>query len=162
MFEIETKLYAFALGYAQRQAAEIEESKLNHQPFPGANTPLWILGHLAVCTDYAARVLGGSLECPKDWHRSFGMKSKPADLKPPYPAKADLLQSLASGHERVTALALKADPAALAAPHGVDVLANTPIKTLADALAHLMTTHELLHLGQLSAWRRAMGFDPLF
>lgn len=162
MFETETRLYAFSLAYAQKQVAEIDEAKFNHQPFPGANTPLWILGHLAVCTDYGASVFGQHFNCPKDWHRNFGMKSSPSSVSPPHPTKDALLQALAAGHERLTQLALNADPAILAAPHAVDVLKNTPIKTVGDTLAHLMTTHEMMHLGQLSAWRRAMGHAPLF
>lgn len=162
MFETEARLYAFSLAYAQRQAAEIDESKLNHQPFPGANTPLWILGHLAVCTDYGASVFGQPSNCPKDWHRNFGMKSSPRAVAPPHPTRDALLKALATGHDRLTQLALKADPAILSAPHSVDVLKNTPIKTVGDTLAHLMTTHEMMHLGQLSAWRRAMGHAPLF
>jgi len=162
MFETEAKLYAFALGYARMQASDIDDAKMNHQPFPGANTPLWILGHLAVCTDYGASVFGQPFKCPNDWHKSFGMKSLPAAVAAPFPKKDELLQALATGHERLTQLAIKADPAALAAPHTVEVLKNTPIKTVGDALAHLMTTHEMMHLGQLSAWRRAMGYAPLF
>jgi len=35
------------------------------------------------------------------------------------------------------------------------------LPTRGDLLAHILTTHEATHLGQLSAWRRQLGFPPV-
>ena len=32
--------------------------------------------------------------------------------------------------------------------------------TVGDGLAYLLVSHEATHLGQLCAWRRAMGMEP--
>jgi hypothetical protein len=43
-------------------------------------------------------------------------------------------------------------------PHTLELrFLKGPLPTVGDLLAHLMTTHEAAHLGQLSAWRRLLG-----
>jgi uncharacterized damage-inducible protein DinB len=46
-------------------------------------------------------------------------------------------------------------------PHEVEFLKPTPLKTNRHLLSHLMTTHESMHIGQLSTWRRQMGFEKV-
>ena len=162
MFEREAKLYLYMMGMCRRLASDIEPALLDHQPAPGIKAPLWVLGHLAICTDYAARMLKLDLACPADWHANFGPKTSavvPASVRP---TKERLLAAMETGHERVTAAVAIASAEDLARPHGVELLKDTPLETRADVLAHLMTTHEAFHLGQLSTWRRQMGFAPLF
>jgi hypothetical protein len=55
-----------------------------------------------------------------------------------------------------------ADPTAMAAPQSFKFFVNTPIKTVGDCVALLMTTHFSLHIGQLSLMRRITGKPPLF
>ena len=67
MFERECTLYAFTMGYARLLAEDIDDARFAEQPAPGLNHPAWILGHLAICTDYAAGLLGLPAACPKPW-----------------------------------------------------------------------------------------------
>ncbi len=52
-------------------------------------------------------------------------------------------------------------PEVLDAPHAIELLKTTVLKTNGDVLAHLMTTHESFHLAQLSACRRKAGKGPV-
>lgn len=158
MFERECTLYAFVLGYAQRLVADLDEAEMAVQPAPGMNPPAWILGHLAIATDYALRLLGEATACPRDWHVRFGPGSVPPADPAAYPSKAELMAALERGHERVDTAARRATPERLEQPHGVEIaFLKEPLPTVGDLLAHLMTTHEAAHLGQLSAWRRLQG-----
>ncbi|MBX7166235.1 MAG: DinB family protein [Pirellulales bacterium] len=161
MFTHERTLYRFNLSMVQLIAADIPDDELRLVPFPGANPPAWILGHLAICTDFAARLLGLGRECPRAWHAMFGPGSKPAELGDNVPSKAELLAALVAGHARVTEAARTADPAAMQQPQTVEVLKGTPLETIGDVLAHLMCTHESFHIAQLSACRRKLGKAPL-
>jgi hypothetical protein len=62
-------------------------------------------------------------------------------------------------HARVAQALSEADTAALAQP-----LANEKMRahfpTVGDFAIFLMTSHEMDHLGQIAAWRRAMGLGP--
>ncbi len=101
MLERELTLYKFNLNYLRRLLADIAEADMTATPFAGANPPVWILGHLAVATDYAGRMLGLERACPRDWHAKFSPGSKPADLQAPLPTKAELLAAIENGHRRV-------------------------------------------------------------
>lgn len=160
MFDQEITLYRFALGYCQNLVADLTDAQLTTLPAQGGNPPAWILAHLAICTDFAAGLLGLPNVCPPGWHKQFGMGSKPAPGDA-YPSRDELLSALVVGHERVETAARAADPQKLQAPNPIARL-TAALPTKGDLLAHLMTTHAALHLGQLSVLRRQLGRPPLF
>jgi len=163
MFERELTIYSFLLNFARRLVADIDDAKFAEVPSPGVNHPAWLLGHLAISTDYAAGLLGQRFACPKTWFRIFGPGTNALPDRSLYPSKHELVEALENGHARVIPLAREADMVALAQPHGlqIDDFA-TSLPTKADVLTHLMTSHEAAHLGHLSNWRRQMGMPYLF
>lgn len=161
VLERELTLYKFNLNYLKLIAADIAESDMTVVPFAGANPPVWILGHLAVATDFAGRMLGLERACPRDWHVKFAPGSKPSDLQAPLPTKSDLLAAIENGHRRVAEAAPGASSEVLNKPHEVELLKPTNLKTNGDVLAHLMCTHIAFHLAQLSACRRHSGKGPI-
>jgi hypothetical protein len=160
MFERELTLYQFNLDYTKTLARDLDDGALHERPFAGGNPPVWILGHLAVSTDYAGRMLGLRPACPKEWHRQFGPGSKPDELAQPLPTKADLVTAIETGCRRVMEAAPNASAEFMDQPHSVELLKPTPLKTNGEVMAHLMTTHFSFHIAQLSACRRASGKGP--
>lgn len=161
MFESDCNVCGFMTQYSLRALADIDESKLDHQPLPGVNPPRWILGHLAISSDYALQAMGGPMRCPKEWHKRFGPGSPPIS-DGPKPSKEELIEAVISGYAAACAASCNADPAVMARPHSAAILKDTPIKTIGDLVTHLLTTHIAFHLGQLSAWRRQIGRSPLY
>lgn len=161
MFETEIKLYRFMSKYCQSLVDPIDDARLAEQPYPGANPPAWILGHLVICTDFAVQLLGGRPACPKEWHRMFSPGTTPPKDRAAYPSKAELVEAYERGHERVIEALGGASEEVLDAPHSVEILRGMPLETVRDVITHLMTTHESMHLGQLSAWRRQLGFGEI-
>lgn len=162
MFERETRLYEFCRGYCHRLMEDVADSEMNVQPAPNVNTPLWILGHLAVATDYATGLLGQRRACSEAWHTAFGPRTSALVALAPPPSKAELLAAIDLGHRHVANAVQKTDPDELELPHKVELFRDTPIQSVGDLLGHLMTTHVATHLGQLSLWRRLQGRAPLF
>lgn len=160
MLERECRLYALTLSYCRLLVKDIDDAKFCDQPAPGVNHPAWILGHLAVVTDYAARLLGDSMVCPKAWHKKFGPGSSLSTERSGYPSKAELMGALETGHERVTKCASQTTEERLAQPQSGPFF-KTELPTVGDLLGHLMTTHPCMHLGQLSTWRRCMGLGSV-
>ncbi|MEM8865414.1 MAG: DinB family protein [Planctomycetota bacterium] len=154
-------LYAFTLSMCESLMQDITDEELRRQPAAGVNTPAWILGHLAICTDSALRLLGNEKRLPEPWHKAYGMGSDPAADDAPKPTKDELLSALRKGHQLVAEAVAEADSASLDGPNPLKVLAST-LPTKSDLLAHLLSTHEAMHLGHLSNWRRQMGRPPLF
>lgn len=160
MFERESRLYATMLGLANLLAEGIDDEHLATPAPGGGNTPVWIFGHLAVVASSAVQRLGGVPTCPEDWGPRFGPGSKPPAPSDPRPMKAELLAALTRGHERLTLAVQSAPPDALSQPHNIPFLLEA-LPTRGDLLAHVMTTHEAFHLGQLSLWRRQMGLPSV-
>lgn len=117
----------------------------------------WILGHLAVSTDYALRLCGQRFQCPKDWHRTFA-RGTSGNVRPEFVVTVpEFVEKIVSGNEIIQKVCVELSAEMLEKDHNVEFLKNTPLKTNRDVLFHLITTHPGIHLGQLSTWRRIHG-----
>ncbi|MEX2186607.1 MAG: DinB family protein [Pirellulales bacterium] len=161
MFERELTLNRLMRHYGKSLVADIDDADMAAQPFDGANHPAWILGHVIVTFDGISKMLGHAATAPDKWGALFGRASTPTADRSAYPSKAELLAALDAALDAATAAAAEATPEQVAGPHSVEIL-KRGLPTKGDLIAMLLTTHFAQHLGQLSAWRRAMGGQPLF
>ena len=157
MFENECATNEFMIHYLELLVADLQDDDMDRIACDDFNPPRWILGHLAVYTDYALRVLGGRFCCSKDWHRSFTRGSEAGSVPEDRPGKAELVERICEGFAEVRKLTGTADQTVLQKEHAVPFLKGTALVSNAHVLSHLLTTHFAAHLGQLSAWRRIMG-----
>jgi hypothetical protein len=51
--------FRFTLAYAEKLVADLEDDHLAVLPHAGMNHPAWILGHVALGSDFVALLLGG-------------------------------------------------------------------------------------------------------
>ncbi len=144
-------------GFLLKVLQDADDSQLCVPIADGGNPPAFILGHLAVINDYALRFLGESRIAPPEWHKRFRPGASPKDDSSPLPTKAELLQILEAGHERLLAAAKHAEPEQMNQLQTFDFFKDTPVETIGDVVAHMMTSHLAFHTGQLSAWRRMQG-----
>ncbi|QDT00287.1 DinB family protein [Adhaeretor mobilis] len=154
-------LYAFNLGYCEQLMEDIPQEELLIVPNPGVNHPGWQLGHLAVCTDYAMKSFGKEKRFSEEWHTMFGPGSQPASEGSSHPSKQELMKSLREGHAAVVEASHGFSPEQLTDPNPIEFL-RVRLPTVADLVAHLMSTHEAAHIGHLSSWRRQTGRPSLF
>jgi len=154
--------YARTLDYAKRLVADVAQDKMDAQPVGGKtmNHATWVIGHLARSTDGTGMILGLQPVTPADWNEAFGNTSKPAATGTPAPSKDTLLAALENGHARVVDALRKAGPGVFSQPNPVERL-KPRFPTVGDALMLYMGYHEAVHLGQLSAWRRAFGYPSV-
>lgn len=157
MFATELKLFAFHHAFAHLLADPVPADRFAEQPAPGVNHPAWVVGHLCFAADFGLTICGAPTVCPEDWSAKFGIGSVPVADAGVYPPKAELLATYDLAHDKLTAAAKATDPAALASPQPLDFL-RPQMQTMGDLLAHILSTHEAFHLGQLSTWRRVQGF----
>ena len=118
--------------------------------------PASIVGHVAVNYAMVRMMLGDELDLPDGWSDLFAGTAAATAEASAYPAKDELLAALADQRGRILARleAASADDLAQPTPHEE---ARKFIPTVGDGLVLVLTIHEALHLGQLSAWRRAMA-----
>lgn len=146
-------------AYALRLVGDLSGAQFIAQPVPGRtlNHPAWVLSHLTLYTAIAAAMLREQpFEDPAD-HR-FGAKSEPLSDAGAYAPGDALIQQYRDAHEAAEAALVGIREGVLNSP--------TPLErwrplhpTTGDMLVTLMVKHESAHLGQLSAWRRAMGLS---
>ena len=172
MLDYALHIYAFSLGLAGKLVEAVPDDQLCAQPVPGQvmNHGAFILGHLAWTSDQAIALLKPSTPAAAAlgeaaWNDAgskelFAMGAKPLADHSRYPSKAVLLSHLEEGHGRFASAVTKLTPETLALPAPERMRGRFP--TIGNVVVALLTSHESSHLGQLSAWRRALGYPSLF
>lgn len=163
MFELILPTFHFALDYTRKLAAGVPDDRWAGQPAPGAtmNHAAWTIGHLAWANDNMVRRLGRAPALDDAWRGLFGMGTAPLPDRSAYPSGAVLLGELEAAHARLAEAVAAAPPEVFAAPPAEERM-RARFPTVGIMTAGLMTAHHASHNGQLSAWRRAMGFPPVF
>lgn len=153
--------YERNLDYARRLTADIPAERLAEQPAPGMNHPAWVLGHLAATADLAASLVGMTepILAP-ELAPKFGHGSQPVADPAAYPGRDELIAALERNHDRLAGAVAALSAEDFARPMPIERMRGR-FPTVGDALVFLMTAHEAIHLGQLSAWRRALGLPSV-
>ena len=156
MIQHVTYLYQFNLGFAQTLIKDLSPEQMVQQPSGVINHPAWSLGHLTGSADSLAQLLGLTSQAPDGWDKIFATGGTPSGDLSLYPSKDEILDALKNQHARNTEAVQQADPEMFARPHPNEG-ARKYFPTVGDMVVFLMTSHEMDHLGQVAAWRRAMG-----
>jgi hypothetical protein len=161
------------LGYAEKLLVGIEESKAASFPrfatMPTetvirTNHPVFVYGHLAI---YPARMLEmagldpKSVAAPESWTTLFaaGVECEDDRALTKYPRLGEVAKSFMTWQtatiDRLNGLPREAFERETP---GERMRASFP--TVGVALVFMLNNHVMMHLGQVSAWRRCMGLPP--
>jgi hypothetical protein len=157
------KQYDFNLKYAEALVQDLSDEQMTTIPSNGLeNHPAWTIGHLVSGSAGLAEDLGEKFEMPDTWADLFlrkgpGDPRKPDPDKSKYPPKEQLLEELNKQHNKVRKLLLKYDSADL--NKKIKWRFESCMPSLLDLIVFMCINHEATHLGQLAAWRRAMGLN---
>jgi hypothetical protein len=156
-----SRVSSFNVNLLERMIVDIPAERMCVQPSGLPNHPTWLVGHLSYVRFALIKQMEiAPAEFPEAWLPLFGRNSTPTEEVEKYPGKAELWDAFARLQQmtisRVTALT----PEQLAGPHGVESFKES-LPTLGDLLLQMLTAHDGLHVGQLSDWRRAMGYPRL-
>lgn len=144
------------LNYAQANLADIPDEKMTDLPTGLVNHPAWLVGHIVLAAERAVQVLGGQAACADDCVALF--QDPPGADAGPFPPKADLLAALTDCYARLEKAFEAASDEQLSQPLPVEEMREL-FPTVGDMATGVMTIHPALHLGQLAAWRTAMGME---
>jgi len=144
-------------AYALRLVGDLSEDQMIAQPVAGhvMNHPAWLMAHLNCYNEVIARMLRRQLKDDPVDH-PFGMKSTPSAAASDYPQRAMAIEAYRRSHDDAEQALQEADEGVFSEPAPLPRW-RTAHPKIADMALMLMSKHESLHLGQLSAWRRAMG-----
>lgn len=161
MFERECMLNEFLIEGFRATVRDIPAERLYERAPGNGHPPVWVPGHLAICSELGQKLCGGAW-AHQEWLRTFGPGSSDEIEDTGQFTKPQLTQIITEGYPVFAELTCKADESALAGPHGISLLEGLRVQTVGDVVAHLLTSHFAFHLAQLSGWRRAAGHAHLF
>jgi uncharacterized damage-inducible protein DinB len=151
----------FNRAYAKKSVEDVSESQMTIKPAAGLdNHPAFTLGHLTTSYANLMNNLTGEYILASGFKEVF-LRSGPGDPTLPapdaaaYPSKENLLAELDQQHERLVAYLQTLDEKKLNENFEWRFSAYFP--TYYDRIMFLCVNHYAMHLGQLAAWRRAMG-----
>lgn len=138
----------------------LEDSHRALEPQLGLKTAGWLIGHLAVSGDFARYLCGRDPLCPRAWTTMFNPGTEPMKDPQTYPPMVTLCSTFRLVYTDLLTGAREADPAVLSAENPFTP-ARRDFPTVAEFVEYLLTSHLAYHLGQLVAWRAAIGLGRL-
>jgi hypothetical protein len=157
------------LGYAERLLKDVTPQQFTRFARIGdtlieSNHPAFIYGHLSL---YACRVIEGvgadaTRYQPSEKFVELFSKDATCVDDPDgsiYPAMDDVTSALLEGY-RAAAAALEAAPDDLFIAENPSEVMREKFPTTGAMYTFYIGGHFMLHIGQMSAWRRAMGMGP--
>ncbi len=161
MFENEIAILTFQLKHFEKVLADLPAEKL-YEPAPGHGHSIgWLLGHLALSSEYGIAMLGGKVEHPQ-WAPIFGAGSDGVASSTTGPDRETLVAAFRKNHAELLERASNATAEHVHQPHSVKMFEGSSIKTIGNVVGMLMTNHFGFHLSQLSSCRRSCGHEKLF
>ncbi len=145
--------------YGLALTAGLSDADFVDQPRPGMNHPAWVLSHLNLYHQPIVGIIRAQSFTDPKGHR-FGNGSQPIPDPAAYKSPAELRSDFDAGHRAVEAALREEGVAAL----GREVVLErwkASMHNVPSVLLYLMTRHQGIHLGQLSAWRRVRGLPAV-
>jgi uncharacterized damage-inducible protein DinB len=147
-------------AFMRDSVSDLSDEDMVLQPPGVPNHAAWTLGHVIHSCEAMAGELGMEPWLPGEWESQFGYGSSPAAVVSQHPSKAELLAALEEASRRLRAALLGMDETALAEPLP-DERVREMLPTKGHALLQVVAAHTAFHAGQLAAWRRAIGRQPV-
>lgn len=154
------------LSYAERLVTGVNADQFARFAVVGgqvveSNHPCFILGHLSLYAPRVVRELGGdasAIQPSEHFDKLFNKDAKCTDDPDGslYPSMEEVLAAFRSGHEKaIETLEQSADELFL--PENPNEAMRAKFPTIGAMHAFYLGGHFMVHMGQLSAWRRMMG-----
>ncbi|MFI4854150.1 MAG: DinB family protein [Phycisphaerales bacterium JB065] len=151
-----------ALNLGQLLCADIPADQFGRRPEGvSCNTPAWVIGHLSL---YPERILGfigreDLVQSDERLNELFKAGSESPDDPDGsyYPSKQELLDRFAERTQAVIEALSTVDPEVLERENPIEGRFREMFPTIGGMVAFLLGGHTMMHLGQISTWRRCMG-----
>ncbi|MEM9296073.1 MAG: DinB family protein [Planctomycetota bacterium] len=154
------KLHGFQGGYLEMLVDGTPAERACEMPAGFGSHAVWQVGHIAVAGAAPRAMLTGEPPAlPEGYGDLFGRDSQPKADAGLYPSLGAVFEAAAEARDGSATALVHATPEVLARPNPRTAFVERGLPTLGDMIGFMMTTHEGMHLGQLAAWRRAIGLD---
>jgi hypothetical protein len=149
-----------AIGYGGKLCEDIPADRFGRMPHPSMNSALFNMAHLAIYTERCLQMIGRQdLARPVDpvWEQCFRNGAPCVEQDGRYPSKDAILKHFTERYGVVAGALEAADDTVFTQPNPMGGRMSEMLPTIGAAVMFLCGSHLQMHLGQVSAWRRAMG-----
>ena len=151
--------YGLNLYVAETLVKDLTPEQWTTQPHGLINHPCWSIGHLVKSAHDLCGVIGVESTLPDGWEVTFKAGTAPTPDPSANPTKDEVMNAHRAFHAKLSEAFPKIDQATLDQEHP-DESTRQYFPTIGDMVVFLLTAHEMDHIGQVAAWRRAMGLGP--
>lgn len=151
-------LFRFQEKYLLKLLANVSEEDLYKKQFEGFNSAGWILGHFCVEAEDVLKYYEIPYHEHADWVSLFRNTTGKIKSLDNLPSKEELLNSF---KERYDLLCEKFDSLSseeLKQPHPSTFMKDF-LPDIESWIAHHLTTHISLHIGNLVVWKKMIGLE---
>ena len=156
-----------SLGYAERLMAGVEPSNFARFATPGGETiesnhPAFVLGHLSLYAPRIIEQLGRdeiAIVAPSNFEAVFSKDAKCVDDPDVsiYPAMSEVCDLFKTGYGQALVALREAKDDTLQQANPTEGRMSELFPTLGSMHGFYVGGHMMMHLGQMSAWRRMQG-----
>lgn len=154
---------SFTMNYARALLKDVKEDDFAKLPMPNFNHPAFVYGHLAVTANFMLELLGrddAKIELPFD-PEPYTPSATCVEQDGRYSDMDGIVSSCFAAHDAVLEVLPTIDPEVFAQANPVEGFSNM-MPRIGDAITFMCCSHTMMHLGQVSMWRRAMGLGSCF
>lgn len=151
------------IGYGEMLVRDIPAEQFAHMPHPKMNHPAFCLGHLTTYPNRMLDLIGRddlAIELP-GYSELFDAGAECVEQDGRYPDKDALIDAYLERHNVVLDALAETPDDVFAAENPAEGRLREMFPTVGTAVNFLANNHHMMHLGQISGWRRAMGMGPV-
>ncbi len=152
-----------SIGFAERVVSDIPADKFAFRAVPGANHPAFIVGHLSLYPNRIFTLIGRKdliVDRP-GWPEMFQAGTPCSDDASKYPSKDVLVTAMLDGYRKVAEVLPTVSDEPLARDNPMEGRMREIFPKVGIAVNFLCNNHLMMHLGQISTWRRAIGLGSV-
>lgn len=148
-----------AVGYAEMLVADIPAEKFAFMPFPMMNHPAFCLGHLSIYPDRILELVGRAdlVDRRAEFTELFSAGVECFDDASRYPTKDEIVAYYLERHGVVAEALAGVGSEIYEGENPAEGEFKEMLPTIGAVVNFMMNSHQMAHLGQISAWRRAIG-----
>jgi len=152
-----------AMGYAEKLVADIPADRFAHCPAPNINHPAWCIGHLSIYPERTLELLGRADLAKHDTALTelFKAGSPCVEQDGRYPTKDAIVRRYMDRWSLVASTLPSITDERCFEPNPLEGRMRELLPTLGAMLVFVCGSHHMMHLGQISTWRRLVGLGSV-
>ncbi|MFO0893534.1 MAG: DinB family protein [Phycisphaerales bacterium] len=151
------------LGYADALVKDVPPEQFAHSPMKNLNHAAFNLGHLTIYAERLLELVGRKdLARPDENLTNLFKAGQPCvDRDPRYPSKDELVGRFQERWGVVLEVLPTISDEVMARPNPAEGRMREMLPTIGAVVAFMCGSHLMMHLGQISSWRRVIGLGPV-